>query len=149
MGYGAKWVGVQIPTQKSNKRSSIGDIFAEWITQDESEEPIWQLLTDGSSRLVGAGAELVLITPEGKVIEYALKFQFKDTNNEVEYEVVIARLQLCKAQEARRVSLKTDSQLVNQILGEFEARDENMQNYLKKTHELISGFEAVHVERLP
>ena len=43
--------------------------------------PIWQLLTDGSSRLVGAGARLVLITPERKVIEYALKFQFKATNN--------------------------------------------------------------------
>ena len=52
--------------------------------------------------------------------------------------------------EARRISLKTDSQLVvNQILGEFEARDENMQKYLKKTQELISEFDVVHVERLP
>ena len=76
----------------------------------------------------------MVITPEGKVIEYALKFQFKATNNEVEYKAVIARLQLCKALEARRVSLKTDSQLVlNQILGEYEVRDANMQKYLKKT----------------
>ena len=59
-------------------------------------------------------------------------------------------MQLYKALEAKRVSLKTDSQLVvNQILGEFEANDENMQKYLKKTPELISGFEAVRVERLP
>ena len=50
-----------------------------------------------------------MITPEGKVIEYALKFQFKATNNEAEYEVVNAGLQLCKALEARRVSLKTNS----------------------------------------
>ena len=78
----------------------------------------WQLLTDGSSRLVGAGAGLVLITPEGKVIEYALKFQFKATNNEVEYKAVIAGLQLSKSLEAKRISLKIDSQLVvNQILG--------------------------------
>ena len=93
---------------------------------------------------------MVLITPEGKVIEYDLKFQFKATNNEAEYEAVIARLQLCKALEARRIGLKTDSQLVvNQILGEYEAKDANMQKYLKKTQELILGFEAVHVERLP
>ena len=46
--------------------------------------------------------------------------------------------------------MKTDSQLVvNQILGEYEARNANMQKYLKKTQEMISGFEAVHVERLP
>ena len=46
--------------------------------------------------------------------------------------------------------MKTDSQLVvNQILGEFEAKDENMHKYLKKIQELILGFEAVHVERLP
>jgi ribonuclease HI len=91
----------------------------------------------------------VLITPEGKVIEYALKFQFKVINNEAEYETVIVGLQLCKALEARRVSLKTDSQLVvNKIKGEYEARDVTMQKYLKKTQELISWFEVVHVERL-
>ena len=125
---------VKYQPRKAVKGQALADIFVEWTTQDESEEPIWQLLTDGSSRLVGAGAGLVLITPEGKVIEYALKFQFKATNNEVEYKAVIARLQLCKALEARRVSLKTDSQLVlNQILGEYEVRDANMQKYLKKT----------------
>ena len=93
---------------------------------------------------------MALITPEGKIIEYALKFQFKATNNEIEYEAVIAGLQLCKALEAKRISLKTDSQLVvNQISGEFEAREENMQKHLQKTQELISEFEDVHVERLP
>lgn len=80
--------------------------FVECVTQDESEGPIWQLLNDGLSRLAGVGARLVLITPEGKVIEYALKFQFKATNNEALYEAIIAGLQLCKALEVRRVSLK-------------------------------------------
>lgn len=92
----------------------------------------------------------MLITPEGKIIEYALKFQFKATNNEAEYEAVIAGLHLCKALEAKRISLKTDFQLVvNQILEEYEARDANIQKYLQKTKKLISEFEAVQVERLP
>jgi reverse transcriptase-like protein len=52
--------------------------------------------------------------------------------------------------EAKRVSLKTDSQLVvNQIKGEYEARDINMHKYLKKAQELISWFEVIQVERLP
>ena len=152
----AKWavelngLGIQFQSRKAIKGQALAAIFVEWETQDKIEEPIWQLLTDGSSRLVGAGAGLVLISPEGKIIEYALKFQFKATNNEAEYEAVIARLQLCKALEARKVNLKTDSQLVvNQIKGEYEARDVIMQKYLKKAQELISWFEVVHIERLP
>jgi reverse transcriptase-like protein len=76
----AKWavelngLGIQFEPRRAIKGQALADIFAEWVTKDESEEPIWQLLTDGSSRLVGAGAGLVLITLEGKVIEYALKF---------------------------------------------------------------------------
>ena len=114
----AKWavefngLGVQFQPRRAIKGQALADIFAEWGTQDESEEPIWQLLTDGSSRLIGAGAGLVLITPKGKVIEYALKFQFKATNNEAEYEAVIAGLQLCNALEARIISLQTDLHLV-------------------------------------
>ena len=127
-------LGVKYQLKKAIKGQALADIFAEWTTQDQSEELVWQLLTDGSSRIVGAGAGLVLIMLEGKVIEYALKFQFKATNNGVKYEAGIAGLQLCKAIEVRRVNLKTDSQLVvNQILGEYEARDANMQKYLKKT----------------
>ena len=76
----AKWakelngLGINYQPKKAIKGQALADIFAEGISRDESEEPVWQLLTDGSSRLIGAGAGLVLITPEGKIIEYALKF---------------------------------------------------------------------------
>ena len=59
--------------RKVIKGQALADIFAGCTTREESKEPIWQLLIDGLSRLVGAGAGLELITPEGKVIEYALK----------------------------------------------------------------------------
>ena len=54
---------VKYQPRKAVKGQALADIFTKWITQDESEEPIWQLLTDGSFRLVGAGAGLVLIMP--------------------------------------------------------------------------------------
>ena len=93
---------------------------------------------------------MVLITPKGNIIEYALKFQSKATNNEVEYEAVIAGLQLCKALKAKRINLKTDFQLVvNKIFGEYEAKDVTMLKYLQKTKELISEFESILLERLP
>ena len=58
---------------------------------------------------MGAGARVVLISSEGKIIEYALKFQFRATNNEAEYEAAIAGLQLCRALEAKRVRLRMNS----------------------------------------
>lgn len=37
----------------------------------------------------GTVSGIVLTSPEGKTLYHALKFQFKFTNNEAEYEVVI------------------------------------------------------------
>ena len=72
------------------------------------------------------------------------------TNNEAEYEVAIAGLQLCRALEAKHVRLRMDSQLVvNQILGEYEAREPSMQKYLAKIKSLIAHFEDSEVERFP
>lgn len=90
-----------------------------------------------------------MIFPEGKTIEYALKFLFRSTNNEVEYEAAIAGLQICKALEVRHVRLRMESQLVvNQILGEYEAREPSMQKYLAKIKNLIALFESFEVERI-
>ena len=99
---------------------------------------------------MGAGAGVVLISPEGKTINYALKFLFRATNNEAENEAVIAGLQLCRGLEAKHVRLRMDSQLVvNQILGEYEVRETSMQKYLAKIKCLSAHFEGFEVERLP
>ncbi|KAL2921740.1 Protein FAR1-RELATED SEQUENCE 6 [Bienertia sinuspersici] len=76
------------------------------------------------STVNGAGAGVVLVSQEGDTIEYALKFLFKATNNEAEYEAAIAGLPLCLSMGAKKVHLTTDSQLVaNQFRGEYEVRE--------------------------
>lgn len=42
----------------------------------------WKLYIDGASSLDGHGAGLVLISPDGNEITYALKFKFTETKNE-------------------------------------------------------------------
>ena len=61
--------------------------------------PIWKLSVDGAAKAQGSGAGLILTSPEGIDIEYALKFGFRASNNEVEYEAVIARLNLAHSME--------------------------------------------------
>ena len=54
----------------------------------------WKLSMDGASNAQGSGAGLILTSPEGIDIEYTLRFGFHTSNNEAEYEAVIAGLNL-------------------------------------------------------
>ncbi|GJU61699.1 reverse transcriptase domain-containing protein [Tanacetum coccineum] len=57
------------------------------------QEP-WILFTDGSSCVDGSGAGLILTNLEGMEFTYALRFEFTATNNEVEFEALIAGLRI-------------------------------------------------------
>ena len=50
----------------------------------EDELPTWRLYVDGSSCTTGRGAGIVLNIPDEIDKEYALRFQFKASNNEAE-----------------------------------------------------------------
>ncbi|KAM2280196.1 hypothetical protein ACFX1S_040942 [Malus domestica] len=71
---------------------------------------------------VGCGAGLVLTTPDKVAIEYVLRFKFKTSNNEVEYEALLAGLRLAKHLGVKRIDIFSDSQLVvNQVTNNFDA----------------------------
>ena len=70
------------------------------------------LFVDGSSNLKGSGAGIILEGPEGIAIEQSLRFGFKASNNQAEYEALIASLQLVKEMGANSLIVKSDSQLV-------------------------------------
>nr|GEY34311.1 reverse transcriptase domain-containing protein [Tanacetum cinerariifolium] len=58
----------------------------------ETQQESWTLFTDGSSCVDGSGAVLILTNLEGIEFTYALRFQFAASNNEAEYEALIAGL---------------------------------------------------------
>ena len=83
-------------------------------------------------------------------MEYALKFGFQASNNEAEYEAVIAGLNLAHYMESNQLEICSDSQLlVKQIEGSYEARGEKMILYLKKVRELLKKFTRVQVRHVP
>ncbi|XP_077242417.1 uncharacterized protein LOC143882923 [Tasmannia lanceolata] len=49
-----------------------------------SEEPLWEVYVDGSSNKSGSGAGLVLTGPDDFVLNYAVRFGFRASNNEAE-----------------------------------------------------------------
>ena len=94
--------------------------------------------TDGSATKRARGAGVVLISPEGEILKYAIKLQFPTTNNEAEYEALLTRLSLARVLEAKTLIIQANSQLVvGQVKGDYEAKEERMQKYLKIVKELL------------
>ena len=74
--------------------------------------PVWRLSVDGAAISQGSGAGLILTSPDGIDVEYALRFGFQASNNEAEYKVVIVRLNLAHSMEADQLEICSDSKLV-------------------------------------
>jgi hypothetical protein len=74
----------------------------------ELQEP-WVLFTDGSSCVDGSGAGLILTNPDGIEFTYALRFEFTATNNEAEYEALIAGLRIAIRMGVRNLEANVDS----------------------------------------
>ena len=119
-------------------------------THSEDDLPIWKLSVDGASNAQGSEAGLILTSPEGIDIEHALRFGFHASNNEAEYEVVIAGLNLAHSLEVDQLEVHSDSQLVvRQIEDTYEAKSETMVLYIQKVRDLLKKFVLVQVKYVP
>ena len=118
--------------------------------QTITDLPIWKLSIDGVLNAQGSGAGLILTSPEGIDIEYALRFEFQASNNEVEYEAVIAGLNLAHSLEVDQPEVCSDLQLVvRQIEDTYEAKSGRMILYLQKVRDLLKKFVLVQVRHIP
>ncbi|XP_065616570.1 uncharacterized protein LOC136061979 [Quercus suber] len=110
----------------------------------------WEAYVDGTANQKGSGVGLVLISPEGIIIEKALRLGFSATNNEAEYEALLMGMSMVQKIGGKAVKLFSDSRLiVGQVQGEFEAKDERMQGYLSRVKHLQSGFESFSLLHIP
>ncbi|GKE32480.1 reverse transcriptase domain-containing protein, partial [Tanacetum coccineum] len=120
-------------------------VFAAKSYKDISKRTLLQ-----SSCVDGSGVGLILTSPGGTKFTYALRLQFTASNNEAEYEALIAGLWIAVQMGVRNVNASVDSKLVaNQMLGTYVAKEENMVKYLKKAKSLISGFANFSISQVP
>lgn len=69
----------------------------------------WELCVDGASNGKGIGLGIVLTIPDKEVIEQAIRLIFSASNNEAEYETVIAGLGISRATGVRELIVYNDS----------------------------------------
>ncbi|XP_065033909.1 uncharacterized protein LOC135666271 [Musa acuminata AAA Group] len=145
---------IQYIPRTAIKAQAVADFIAE-LTPNTGEElePLrdtWTLHVDGSANAKGAGAGLVLTTPDGRSIERSFRFGFRATNNEAEYEALLAGLQLAREMQVTDIRVIIDSQLVaRQLDGEYEARDPTMAKYLAQVRSLAAKFAHFELSNVP
>ena len=110
----------------------------------------WVIYVDGSSTRKNRGAGVLLITPSREELSSSLMLEFRTTNNEAEYEAVIANLRMALELGAESVEIQNDSQvIVGHIRGEFEAKGEKMKMYLSKVQHMQSYFQKFCITKIP
>ena len=109
-----------------------------------NEAERWTIQTDGSSVQKRGGVGVVITTPDGEILKYGVQLKFSATNNEAEYEGILTRLRLGKALGVKNLLVQNDLKLViGQIKGEYEAKEERMQKYLRLMKHLTQEFDKV------
>ncbi|XP_073107371.1 uncharacterized protein [Elaeis guineensis] len=167
----AKWAvrlsefDIQYQPRPALKAQVLADFIAECPTTDLSSgegsptevgtcdcdpDLTWVLHIDGASNAQESGAGFLLTNLEGVVTEHALRFDFKASKNQAEYEALVVGLKLALELGVDRLKVFSDSKLVvGQIKGEFEARDPTLVKYRQKVKDLVAPFEYFEISHIP
>jgi len=134
-----------------------GQVYADFVvelssaaTHQEGAGFKWVLFVDGSSNQQSSGVDVILEGPDGLLIEQALRFAFKASKNQAEYEALIVGMLLAKEMGAKGLVAKSDSLLVTgQVTGEYQAKDPQMAAYLEYVQVLKGTFEVFELAHVP
>ena len=84
-----------------------------------------------------------LEAPTGEVIEQAIRLDFPASNNEAEYEAIIAEINLAISVSSEKIIIRSDSQLVmGQVNDEYETRDKRITKYVSLVNLCLGRFTA-------
>ncbi|KFK24493.1 hypothetical protein AALP_AAs49847U000100 [Arabis alpina] len=135
----AKWAielseyDIEYRGRTCNKSQVLADFLIE-LPEDqmlkEVRPGVWELHVDGSSSKNGSGVGIRLASPTGEILEQSFRLGFKASNNEAEYEAIIAGMRLAQGLNIEHVHAFCDSQLVtSRFSGEYETKDDRMEAY--------------------
>jgi ribonuclease HI len=127
------------------KSQALVDFMAEWRENQlptPTERPEhWVMYFDCSLKLEGAGAGVLLISPQGEQLKYVLQIFCMISNNKAEYEALLHRLRLAISLGIKRLLVYGDSAVViNQVNKSWDRNKENMDAYCLEVCKLENKF---------
>ncbi|GMP56888.1 hypothetical protein CsSME_00021196 [Camellia sinensis var. sinensis] len=134
----------------------VTDLPDEEVMQVEIQKG-WEMYFDGASRSpdgkkqenpknnkVGIG--IVFVTPDNAIITHSFALSEGCSNNEAEYETVIAGLELALQIPIEELSIYGDSELVvKQLCGEYIVKKTSLIPYHERVDQLLSQFRKTHI----
>nr|GEZ26553.1 reverse transcriptase domain-containing protein [Tanacetum cinerariifolium] len=127
-------------TQYRPKALIKGQIMADFIVERLEDDTPDTSMEDS----------LIITNPEGMEFTYALRFRFNATNNETEYETLIAGLRVARPMGVQNLQANVDSRLIaNQVNGIYIAKESSMIKYLEKVKNLASTFKGFSIKQIP
>ena len=114
----------------------------------------WRMYFDGTANHSGYGIGVILISSHGDHIPRSVRLAFLDhypaTNNIVEYEACILRLETALELGIKRIEIFDDSNLViRQIQGDWKTRDVKLRPYHAYLELLVGRFDDLSYTHLP
>ena len=115
--------------------------------QGAEEHTQWTIHMDGSSNRQASGVGIVLRSLEGDEIECLVCLDSPMTNNEAEYEALVAGLDIAKTTKATSVVMYCDSQMVmSQVNNDYECKRKRLKKYLEQVRKQVAEFQAKFVQ---
>ncbi|XP_073125199.1 uncharacterized protein [Henckelia pumila] len=114
------------------------------------QNDVWRIFVDGASSIEGSGVGVILVSPTQEKIKVAVKLDFQASNNEADYEAVVAGMKQAREVGVSHVMIYSNSQLVvQQVKKTLCTREEKLMKYLKVIEELGAGFLTWSIEQIP
>nr|GEW25325.1 hypothetical protein [Tanacetum cinerariifolium] len=125
---------------EASESSKIKEEQPAVVPTDEADT--WKLYTNGVSIDHGSGAGLILIDPEGVKYSYALWLNFSNSNNDAEYEALLAGLRITTGMKVEKMHAFVDSKRFDKFWISHIPREEN------KKVDALSKLASVQCEGL-
>ncbi|XP_066373870.1 uncharacterized protein [Miscanthus floridulus] len=136
------------------KSQTLVDFIAEWMevqlqTSDVTHE-YWTMYFDGSVMAPGSGARVVLISPNGSKLRYAIHLHFLASNNTAEYEALINGLRIAVELGATWLYVYGNSELIiDQVMKESSCKCPLMAAYYQEVRKLEDKFRGIELHHVP
>jgi hypothetical protein len=121
----SKWMEIQMPPPKERPEH-------------------WIMYFDSALNLEGAGAGVLLISPQREQLKYVLQIHYKASNNGVEYEALIHGLRIAVSLGIKRLLAFGDSKvIIEQVSKEWDCVKDTMDACCAKICKLEGHIEGI------
>ncbi|KAK2372816.1 hypothetical protein QL285_073909 [Trifolium repens] len=139
-------------------RAVKGQIVADFITDHSMiEVPVnyvepepWMLYFDGSRHKHDTGIGILIISPLSIPTKFKYKINGSCSNNEAEYEALIAGLEILLDLGARHIKIRGDFELVvKQLTKVYKCIQKHLMKYFVIAFSLLRQFESCDIQHVP